>query len=189
MTKDTPRGMLVPGGGRDLEQLKQEVQRRADRNLPPLGGIAPEDARVALARVTSLDREQWATAFGAVAETHWQHAESLAGKDRSAAAREYWQAWRLHHFARWPTENTPAKRHARQRALESFRQYAALADPPIEVVHIPFEGQQITAYLRLPAGVQPGAACIRHRRPRFAQGRRCRPHRRLSEEQPGPVRD
>jgi len=148
-------GALVTGGGRDLDQLKQEVQRRADRGMPPLGGIAPEDARAALSHITSLDREQWATSFGAVADTHWQHAESLAGKDRSAAAKDYWRAWRLFHFARWPTENTPAKRRARQRAHESFRQYAALTDPPIEILHIPFEGKQLAAYLRLPASVRP----------------------------------
>ena len=50
-------GLLVPGGGRNLDQLKQEVQRRADRNLPPLGGIAPEDARAALLQIKSLERE------------------------------------------------------------------------------------------------------------------------------------
>ncbi len=148
-------GLLVPGGGRDLGQLKQEVQRRADGGMPPLGGIAPEDARTALARITSLDREQWATAFSAVADTHWQHAESLARQDRSAAANACWRAWRLFHFARWPTENTPAKRHARQRALEAFRAYARLLDPPIETVRIPFEGKDIIAYLRLPAGARP----------------------------------
>jgi len=148
-------GALVTGGGRDLDQLKQEVQRRADRGMPPLGGIAPEDVRAALSRITSLEREQWATVFCAVADSHWQHAESLPGKDGPAAAKACWRAWRLFHFARWPTENTPAKRHARQRALESFRRYAALADPPIEVIHIPFAGNHIAAYLRLPAGVRP----------------------------------
>jgi dienelactone hydrolase len=148
-------GVLVTGGGRVLDQLKQEVQRRADRGMPPLGGIAPDDARAALSRITSLDREHWASAFSAIADTHWHHAESLAGQDRTAAAEACWRAWRLFHFARWPTENTPAKRHARQRALESFRRYATLTDPPIEVLHIPFEGKHIIAYLRLPAGVRP----------------------------------
>ena len=148
-------GALVTGGGRDLDQLKQEVQRRADRGMPPLGGIAPEDVRAALSRITGLDREQWASAFNAVADTHWQHAESLVGQDRAGADRAYWRAWPLFHFARWPTENTPAKRYSRQRALETFRQYAALANPPIDVIHIPFEEKHITAYLRLPAGVRP----------------------------------
>jgi len=146
--------LLVPGGGRDLELLKAEVQRRADRGMPPLGGITPDDARAALARISSLEREKWAAAFNAVAENHWQRAES-AGGNRADAAKAYWQAWRLFHFARWPTENAPAKRHAKQRALEAFRKYAALVDPAIETVRIPFEGKEIIAYLRLPAGIRP----------------------------------
>lgn len=144
----------MAGGGRDLGALKQEVQRRADRAMPPLSGIAGEDARDALSQITSLEREQWALAFSAIAERHWDRARALETKHRAAAAREYWQAWRLHHFARWPTENTPAKQRARQRALEAFRVYARLIDPPIETVRIPFEGKEIVAYLRLPAAAR-----------------------------------
>ena len=147
-------GALVPGGGRDLAALKAEVARRADRGMPPLGGIAPEDAKPALAGISSLEREEWAGAFNDVAEKHWRRAES-AGSDRAEAAKAYWQAWRLFHFARWPTENSPARRHAKQRALEAFRQYAARLDPPIDTVRIPFEGKEIVAYLRLPTGVRP----------------------------------
>lgn len=148
-------GTLVTGGGRDLEQLKLEVQHRADRSMPPLGGIAADDARTALTRVTSLDRDQWATAFSEVAEGYWKRAESLGAGDRAGATKAYWQAWRLFHFARWPTENAPAKRRARQRALEAFRAYARLLDPPIETVRIPFEGKEIVACLRLPAAARP----------------------------------
>jgi dienelactone hydrolase len=146
-------GQLAPGGSRDLEQLKQEVQRRADRDMPPLAGIAPEDVRAALAQVASLEREQWARAFSSVAERHWERAREE--KDRAGAAREYWHAWRLHHFARWPTENTPAREHARRRALEAFGEYARRLDPPLETVRIPFQGREIVGYLRLPAGVRP----------------------------------
>ncbi len=146
-------GKLVPGGGRDLDALKQEVLRRADRNLPPLTGIAPENARAALAKINNLEREQWAAAFSGIAERHWQQA--LAAGSRADAAQAYWHAWRLHHFARWPTENAPAKRHAKQRALEAFRAYAQRIDPPIETIRIPFEGAGIVGYLRLPAAPRP----------------------------------
>lgn len=157
MTTPGLRGgsLLVAGGGRDLEALKQEVQRRADRNMPPLGGVSSEDARAALAGISSLEREQWALAFSGVAERHWERAQSLEAKDRAGAAMKYWQAWRLHHFARWPTENTPAKRRAREHALEAFRSHARLLDPPIETLRIPFEGTEIVAYLRLPADTRP----------------------------------
>lgn len=142
---------LVPGGSRSLGALKHEVQRRADRGIPPLGGIEPEDARAALAQIDSLSREQWALAWSSVAEQHFAQAQSSP-----AAAREhYWHAWRLHHFARWPVENSPAKQRAKQRALEAFRCYSRLLDPAMEVVRIPFEGREIVAYLRLPANVRP----------------------------------
>lgn len=146
---------LVPGGRRDLEQLKQEVQRRADHDLPPLGGIAPADARTALSSIRTLDREGWAQAWCRVADAHWQQAQSAASTNRETARGEYRQAWRLFHFARWPTENAPAKEHARQRALEAFRVYARLLHPPLETIRIPFEGGEIAGYLRLPGTEGP----------------------------------
>jgi esterase FrsA len=151
---DRHDGALVPGGERGLEQLKREVQQRADHNQPPLGGIAPADARAALSSIRTLDREEWARAWCRVADARWQQAQAAA-PNSEAARNEYWQAWRLFHFARWPTENAPAKQHARQRALEAFRRYAELLDPPVESVRIPFEGKEIAAYLRLPRGPRP----------------------------------
>lgn len=148
-------GDLVPGGGRDLAALKQEVQHRADRGMPPVGGVSPADAAAALSRIGSLGRDEWASAFSTVAEEHWARAGSLEADDRAAAAKAYWQAWRVFHFARWPTENAPAKQRARLRALESFRKHAELLDPPIETLRIPFDGKAIVAYLRLPPNVRP----------------------------------
>ena len=49
-------------GPRDLVELKQETQRRADRNLPPVGGVKPEDVREALASLDSLEPDAWAAA-------------------------------------------------------------------------------------------------------------------------------
>ena len=146
---------LVPGGSRDLAALKQEVQRRADRGMPPLSGISSEDARHALSRIDSLDRNAWAQAFCSVATRYQDEAQSLAGRDDARAREAWWRAWRLYHFARWPTENASAKLHAKERALEAFRHYARLLAPALEVVRIPFEGRQLVAYLRLPAGVRP----------------------------------
>ena len=146
---------LVPGGGRDLKQLKVEVQARVDSQRPPLGGIRSEDARAVLAQIGSLSREEWATAWSGAAERYFTQAQSLEASSSAAAAEHYWHAWRLHHFARWPVENTPARRRAKQRALEAFRHYAGLLEPPIEVARIPFKGKEIVAHLRLPANVRP----------------------------------
>ena len=146
---------LTPGGRRDLAALKEEVQRRANRGIPPLGGISAEDAREALSRIDNLDRDGWARAWCEIADRYANDAHGLEEKDAIGAARACWNAWRLYHFARWPTENSPVRRHAKQRALETFTRYASLADPPIERVQIPFEGAYIPAYLRLPPGALP----------------------------------
>lgn len=150
-----PAADLVPGGGRTLGELKQEVLRRVEHNLPPLGGIGIEDARAALAAIDSLGREQWALAWSAVAEPHFTHAASLEASAPERARRHYWQAWRLNHFARWPVENSPAKQRAKSRALDAFRGYGRLLEPALEIVPIPFEGGQIIVYLRVPSGSRP----------------------------------
>jgi esterase FrsA len=153
--QDRSGGALVPGGGRDLEALKLEVQRRAERGIPPLGGISAEDARMALSQVTSLDRERWALAWTGVAERHWTQAHLLERSDSAGARDSYWNAWRIFQFARWPTENTPARQRAGKRALASFSNYAALLEPPVESVLIPYAGRDIVGYLRLPHTPRP----------------------------------
>jgi dienelactone hydrolase len=42
------------------------------------------------------------------------------------------------------------KKRAYAKALEAFLAHAKLLDPPLEVVHIPFEGSEIVGYMRLP---------------------------------------
>ena len=53
---------------RTWEELKQETQRRVDKNLGPVGGLKSEDAREALANIHSLDRDEWAAAWSVIAE-------------------------------------------------------------------------------------------------------------------------
>ena len=44
---------------RTWEELKQETQRRVDKNLGPVGGLKSDDAREALSNIHSLDRDEW----------------------------------------------------------------------------------------------------------------------------------
>lgn len=145
---------LVTGGNRTLAELKAEVLRRVERGIAPLGGIQLEDAHAALNEIDSLAREQWALAWSTVADQYFEKAEALRACDYKAAAGHYWRAWRLHQYARWPTENTPARLRAKDRALLAFGAYCLLLEPPIETVRVPFEDGQIVAYLRLPPGIQ-----------------------------------
>lgn len=156
----TAPGELVTGGGRSLAALKEEITRRVERSVPPLHGIRAEDARAALDAIDSLGREQWAMAFSAVGERHYERAQKAEAGDRDAAAEAYWHAWRLHHYARWPTESTPAREHAKQRALDAFGRYGRLLDPPLETLRVPLDGGVIVAYLRAPRGAAPAPVVL-----------------------------
>jgi esterase FrsA len=140
---------------RTLDELKAETQGRADRNVYPLTGLKPADVREALSRINTLDRDEWAAAWGAVAERYATAAKAaeMAGKNKEAK-EEYLMAWRLYSFARWPTENSPGKKKAYGLALAAFQNFARHLDPPVETIRIPFEGKEIVGLLRLPKGVQ-----------------------------------
>jgi dienelactone hydrolase len=147
-------------GPRTLDELKAETQRRADRNLGPLSGVEPDDARAALARIHSLDRDAWARAWIDVGQRFLDLARSQESAAPADARANYLRAWHDFNVGRWPTENSPAKHKACAAALDAFARYARLLDPPIEIVRIAFEGKEIVGYLRLPPGVRPAPLVI-----------------------------
>ena len=147
-------------GPRDLNELKQEAQRRADRNLPPVGGVKPEDMREALAGLNSLEPDAWAAAFSRIGDRYVEKAKSQQAAAPREAAESYKHAWEVYNTARWPLENSPGKKQAYAKALEAFQAYGRLIDPPLEVVRIPFEGKEIVGYLRLPPNVRPAPLLI-----------------------------
>ena len=55
-------------GPRDLAELKQETQRRADRSLPPVSGVRPDDVREAMSNLNSLEPDAWAAAFSRIGD-------------------------------------------------------------------------------------------------------------------------
>lgn len=141
---------------RTLDELKAETQARADRNAYPLIGLKAADVREALAHITSLDRDEWAAAWSAVAEKYEAQATAAETAGRNdEAQQDRLMAWRLYSFARWPTTNSPGKQQAYGKAIAAFAAYARRLDPAPESVRIPFEGKEIVGWLRLPKGVRP----------------------------------
>ena len=148
------RAQIAPP--RTLEELKAETQARADRNAYPLTGLKPADVRAALAKITSLDRDQWAAAWSSVADGYEADAKAADAAGRGKDAQEgYRQAWRLYSFARWPTPNSPGKQQAYAKSAQAFAAYAQHLDPAPALVRIPFEGKEIVGWLRLPKDVRP----------------------------------
>ncbi|HET7364207.1 MAG TPA: alpha/beta fold hydrolase [Burkholderiales bacterium] len=141
---------------RTWPELKEAVQDRVNRNAYPLTGYDKEEVREVLARINSLDRDEWARSWMQQGDKHLARAKAAQGAGERAKAREaYLDAWRYYGFGAWPTQNSDGKREAHRRATAAFRDYAALAEPAIEVLRVPYEGKEITAYLQLPQGVRP----------------------------------
>ncbi len=139
---------------RTLEEIKTEAIKRAENGMYPLIGLDPADLREAFASIKTTDKDEWAAAFMAVADRYLAEAKSLEKSDAAKANANYIRAWRLYSFGRWPVPASPGKQRAYAKALEAFRAHARFWDPPLETVHIPFEGSEIIGYMRLPKNAQ-----------------------------------
>jgi esterase FrsA len=116
----------------------------------PVIGLDPADLREAFASIKTMDKDEWAAAFIAVGDRYMTEGKSLEASDPVKANADYIRAWKIYSFGRWPVPSSPGKQRAYAKALEAFRAHAKFWDPPLEVVHIPFEGSEIIGYLRLP---------------------------------------
>jgi pimeloyl-ACP methyl ester carboxylesterase len=136
---------------RTLEEIKTEAIRRAENGVYPLIGLDPEDVREAFNSIHTKDKDEWAAAFMAVADRYMKQAKQVEQSDPKAANADYIRAWRLYSFGRWPFPASPGKQRSYEKAIEAFLAHARFWDPPLEVVHIPFEEKEIVGYLRIPA--------------------------------------
>ena len=134
---------------RTIEEIKVEAQARAERGAYPLIGLDPTDVREALSHISTRDRDEWAAGWSAVADRYYKAAEAATSTEEQRS--NYLRAWRLYYFGQWPVAASEGKKAAYAKALDAFLRSAKLLSPPIEVVHIPFEGKEIVGYLRLPA--------------------------------------
>jgi len=139
---------------RTLDEIKTEAIHRAENGMYPLIGLDPADIREAFASIKTTDKDEWAAAFMAVADRYMAQAKVLEATDPTKANADYIRAWRLYSFGRWPIPASPGKQRSYAKALEAFRAHARFWDPPLEVVHIPFEGKEVIGYLRLPKNAQ-----------------------------------
>ena len=135
---------------RTIDEIKTEAVHRAEVGQYPLIGLDPADVKEAFESIHTADKDEWAAGFMRVADRYFNEAKSLEKSDPTKANADYIRAWRLYSFGRWPIPASPGKQRSYEKALESFLDHAKFCDPPLEVVHIPFEGKEIIGYLRLP---------------------------------------
>ena len=135
---------------RTIDEIKVEAIHRAEVGQYPLIGLDPADIKEAFNSIHTRDKDEWAAAFMGVADRYMNEAKALEKTDPTKANADYIRAWRLYSFGRWPIPASPGKQRSYEKALEAFRAHTKFWDPPMEIVHIPFEGQEIVGYLRFP---------------------------------------
>jgi esterase FrsA len=135
---------------RNIDEIRVEAIRRAQVGQYPLIGLDPGDVTEAFQNIHTSDKDEWAAGFMRVADRYFNEAKSLEKSDPTKANADYIRAWRLYSFGRWPVPSSPGKQRSYEKALEAFLDHAKFFDPPLEVVHIPYEGKEIIGYLRLP---------------------------------------
>jgi 2,6-dihydroxypseudooxynicotine hydrolase len=105
-------------------------------------------------RAATSDWSQWCAVWSQfAAATEERGAQALDRSLTRTAAREFARAALYYHYAQNLSYDDPAlKRATHDRKVAAFRRAAALLDPPLEPVTIPFDGIELPGYLRLPSG-------------------------------------
>ena len=109
------------------------------------------DFTATLSRITRWD--DWCREWGVTAAHYEQLAQSAEDVGRDETAAGAWRraalAW---HWGKFVFVDHPGEqRAAHDRAVACFRNAAAALTPPAELVHIPYSGTTLAAYLRVPA--------------------------------------
>ena len=155
-----PLVVAQPAKERTLDEIKTEALKRAENGMYPLIGLDPADVREAFSHINTTDNDEWAAGFSAVGDRYMNEGKSLETSDPTKANADFIRAWRLYSFARWPVPASPGKKRAYAKALEAFLAHAKFMDPPLEVVHIPFENSDIIGYMRLPKNTKGSVPVI-----------------------------
>jgi pimeloyl-ACP methyl ester carboxylesterase len=142
-----------------MDEIKKELLGRAKENRNPFLHTIFEEVAPVIGGLRSVDREDWAKAFSALAKPHEERASQVeAAGDLGAAKTEYLIAYDYYHVARYPAPNSPGKLAAYLKSQENFHKAARYFDPALERVEMAFhgragEGASSVGLLRKPKGL------------------------------------
>jgi len=148
-----------PFAPRSMDEVKKELLERAKQNRNPFLYTIYDEVAPVIQKLQSVDRDNWAMAFSALAAPHEERAaKAEAAGDADRARREYLIAYDCCHVARYPAPNSPGKLAAYRKSQEYFHKAARYFDPTLEQVEMPFkgnpgEGRASIGLLRKPKGV------------------------------------
>jgi hypothetical protein len=144
---------------RPMAEVKVELLDRAKGNRNPFLYTIYDEVAPVIHGLKSVDREDWAKAFSALAAPHEaMAAKAEAAGDHATARKEYLIAYDCYHVARYPAPNSPGKLAAYRKSQENYLRAARYFDPPQERVEMPFqaragEAKASIGLLRKPTGI------------------------------------
>lgn len=98
----------------------------------------------------------WVYEVSLPAAQHEARARELeAAGDAEGAAEEWRQAAVFYYVARFPFIGNEAKAAAYRKHIECYLESVKHEEPPLEIVRIPHQGEEIIGYLRVPASESP----------------------------------
>ncbi len=129
-------------GPRPMDEVKMELLGRAKENRNPFLYAIYEEVAPVIKNLESVEREEWASVFSALAAP-WEEkaARAEARGDGAAAMKNYLIAYDYYHVARYPAPNSPGKLGAYRKSQENYLKAARYFDPPMERVDLPFRGR------------------------------------------------
>ena len=136
---------------------KAWLRDRVERGLHPIDGLDRTAALATIEGLPGLEPEPWAAAWGGLAGDFAAQARAIADPARR---HDLWlQAYQAAFLGRYPVPNHPVKAKLYDCAREYFLEAAALEQPPLEVVEVPFAGgpgerATVRFYLTRPDGVE-----------------------------------
>ena len=129
-------------GPRRMDEVKKELLGRAKESRNPFLYTVYEEAAPVIQNLKSVDREEWATAFSALAVPHEERAAGAEAQGNTVAAQKHYLiAYDYYHVARYPAPNSPGKLKAYRKSQENYLKAARYFDPPVERVELPFHGR------------------------------------------------
>jgi dipeptidyl aminopeptidase/acylaminoacyl peptidase len=142
----------MEGKGRSLEDIKNDIARRAGR-INPFERVDRQEVEELLGRLTSLDPNLWGSEWGKLGARHEANAQELEKLGKKEAGAVYYQAYEYFRIGRYPVPSSPEKMNCYKGALRTFLKAAPYLDPPLERIEIPFEGKKVVGYLQIPRDI------------------------------------
>ncbi|HLF44761.1 MAG TPA: alpha/beta fold hydrolase [Acidimicrobiia bacterium] len=113
-----------------------------------------DELRETVARLEGTTQDVWVPVWQSVGEKHEEEGDRLeAAGDHESARGAFLQAKTYYAIGRFPGEITDVKAAISEACARAYRKACAHLDPPLEVVQIPHQGQEVRVHFRSPKEV------------------------------------